>query len=141
MEERNRVSKWETGSGLCCVLPETGPADSCTPACFQTRRVWPNPDWAIQIGSRSVLHNMIHVFFGKMEQKPMREVGSGIYSPARFWLHNGHNWLYPKRFRIGCGMFTGCLPVLFCRTYQSEKCGVVFLGRGHTVMCCNKLYA
>ena len=45
---------------------------------------------AIQIGSGSVLHNMIHAFFGKMELKRMREVGSGIYYPARFWLHAGH---------------------------------------------------
>ena len=42
VEERNRVWKWESG----CVLPETGPADSCTPTCFQTRCVWPNPDRA-----------------------------------------------------------------------------------------------
>ena len=40
----------------------------------------------------------------------MREVGSGIYNPARFWLHagrNGHDWPYPKRFRVGFGMSTG----------------------------------
>ena len=45
----------------------------------------------IEIGSGSVLHNMIHAFFGKMELKRMREVGSGIYYPARFWLHAGRN--------------------------------------------------
>ena len=46
-----------------CVLPETGLNDSCTPACFQTRCVWPNPDQANQLGSRLVLHKMIHASF------------------------------------------------------------------------------
>ena len=127
-----KVGNWWLAS---CILPETGPYDSYPPTCFQKRCICLKPDQAIQIGSRSVLYNMIHVFFGKTEQKQMQEVRSGIYNPAGFWLHNGrngHNWLYPKRFRIGCGMFTGCLPVLFCWTYQSEKCVVVFLGRGHS---------
>ena len=42
-----------------CFLPETGPGDSCTAACFQARCVCPKPDQAIQIGSGSVFHNMI----------------------------------------------------------------------------------
>ena len=102
----------------------TGPNDSCTLACFQTRCVWPDPDQAIQIGSGSVLHNIVDAFFEKnTELKRMRESGSGKYCPARFWLHsgcNGHNWPYPKRFRIGSGMFSGqCLvfgwyPVCHC---------------------------
>ena len=91
VEERNRARKWEAGSGPVAFLPETGPNDSCTPACFQTRSVWPNPDQAIQIGSGSVLHDMIHAFFGKTELKRMREVKSGIYYPARFCLHTGRN--------------------------------------------------
>jgi len=37
---------------------------------------------ANQIGSGSVLHNMIYAFFGKTELNRMREVGSGIYDPA-----------------------------------------------------------
>ena len=45
----------------------TRPNDYYTPACFQTRHVWPKPDLAIQIGSRPVLHNMIQAFFGRME--------------------------------------------------------------------------
>ena len=97
VEERNRVWKWETGSGplASCQKQETGPNDSCTPACFQTRCVWPNPGQATQIGSGSVLQNMNHAFFEKTELKRMREVRSGIYYPARFWLHagrNGHIW-------------------------------------------------
>ena len=55
---------------------ESGPDNSCTPACFQTRCVWPNADQAILIGSRSVLHNMIHAFFEKTELNRMRKVGS-----------------------------------------------------------------
>ena len=46
---------------------------------------WPKPDQAIQIGSRSVLHNMkimIQAFFGKMEPNWVREVGSGMYDPS-----------------------------------------------------------
>ena len=38
--------------------------NSCTPACFQTRSVWSNPDQAIQTGYGSVLHSMIPTFFG-----------------------------------------------------------------------------
>ena len=59
-----------------------GPNDSCTLACFRTRCVWPNPDQAIQIGFRSVLHNMIHAFFEKTELNQMLHAG-----------HNGYNWL------------------------------------------------
>ena len=78
---------WRAG----CILPETGPDDSDPPTCFQKRCVCLKPDQAIQIGSRSVLHNVIHVFFGKTELNRMREVVSGIYNPALFWLHAGHN--------------------------------------------------
>ena len=104
-----RGGVWEGGGDwqqAGCVLPETEPDDSCTPAFFQTRCVWPNPDQATQIGSGSVLHNMSH---------RMREVRSGLYDPARFWL-------YPKRFRIGSGMFTGIISSLSsiseCRYYN-----------------------
>ena len=75
-------------------------------ACFQTRRIWPNPDQAIQFGFGFFvvivcfllllfLHNMIHAFFGKTELKRLREVGSGMYYPARLGLYagrNGHDW-------------------------------------------------
>ena len=61
--------------------------------------VWPIHDQAIQVGSESVLHNMIYAFFGKMEPNWMWEVGSSVYDPAHFWL--------PKCFRIRSGKFTG----------------------------------
>ena len=67
--------------------------DSCTLACFQTRCFWPKPDQAIQIGTRLVLHSMIHASFGRTEPNWMWEVRSGIYiyDLAQFWLHTGHN--------------------------------------------------
>ena len=52
-----------------CFLPETGPGDSCTVACFQARCVCPKPDQAIQIRSRSVMHNTLRAFFGKNRTK------------------------------------------------------------------------
>ena len=55
----------------------TEPNNSCTPTCFQTRCVWPEPDQAIQVGSGLVLHNVIWVFFGSMGPNQMREVGFG----------------------------------------------------------------
>ena len=69
-------------------------------ACFQTRCVSSNPDKPIQIGPGSDLYKMIHAFFKtktktKTELCLMREVRSGRYDPARFWLHagrNGQNW-------------------------------------------------
>ena len=78
-----------------CVRPKTGPDDSGTPACFQTRCVWPNPkpvyfetdelwpnpDQATQIGSGSVLHNMIHAFFEKNGTKT--DAGSRIWHYIR----------------------------------------------------------
>ena len=79
---------------LHSVIP--GPDDSCTPACFQTRCIWPKLDQAIQIRSRLVLNAMTKAFFGRMELNQMQEVGSSIYDPARFWLHagcNGYNGL------------------------------------------------
>ena len=89
VEERNgvcvKVRNWQRDG---CVLPETGPVDdSCRPACFWTRCVWPKPDQAIQIGSGWVLHNMVQAFFGKTEESRMREGGSGMCHPARFWMH------------------------------------------------------
>ena len=68
-----------------------GPNDSCTLTCFQMGCVWPKPDQAIQIRSGLVLHNMIQAFSGRLEANGMQEVGSGIYDPAQFWLHTGHN--------------------------------------------------
>ena len=93
VEQRNRVSNWETGSGSVASCQEPGqmiPAHRLASRC-----VWPNPDQAIQMGPGSVLHKMIHPFFGKTGLKRMREVGPGMYYPARFWLHdgrNGRNW-------------------------------------------------
>ena len=72
-----KVENWQRAG---CVLPESGPDDSCTPACFQTRCVCPNPDQAIQTGSGSVLRSMIHALFGKTELKRLL---AG---------RNGHNW-------------------------------------------------
>ena len=63
-----------------CVLSESWPDDSWTPACFQTGCIWPKPDKAIQIGSGPVLHNMIQAFFGQTELNLMREVGFCIYT-------------------------------------------------------------
>ena len=79
---------------LHSVIP--GPDDSCTPACFRTRCIWPKLDQAIQIRSRLVLNAMTKAFFGRMELNQMQEVGSSIYDPAQFWLHagcNGYNGL------------------------------------------------
>ena len=84
---------WKNGTESESGKLVRGPVAFCQkpgPMCFQTRCVWPNPDQAIQIGSGSVLHNIIHAFFGKTELNHMPEVRSG-----RFWLHagrNGHNW-------------------------------------------------
>ena len=67
---------WQAGS----VLPDTGPNNFCTLAFFRTRCIWPRPDQAIKIGSRSFLHNMVQAFFGKMEPNQIQEAGSGIYA-------------------------------------------------------------
>ena len=67
---------WQAGS----VLPDTGPNNFCTLAFFRTRCIWPRPDQAIKIGSRSFLHNMVQAFFGKMEPNQIQEAGSGIYT-------------------------------------------------------------
>ena len=71
------VRNWQRAG---CVLPENGPDDSCTRACFRTRCVWPTPDQAIQIGSGPVLYSLIRTFFGRTEPNRMRGVGSGIYT-------------------------------------------------------------
>ena len=70
---KNRT-KSESLKLVACRLHSatTGPNDSCTTAHFQTGRVWLNPDQAIQIRSGSVLHNMIHAFFGKTELKTVK---------------------------------------------------------------------
>ena len=86
--------KTTTGSGLVALCQKPG---QMIPAHWLAsgRDVWPNPDQVIQIGSGSVLRNMIHAFLGKTELKWMQQVGSGMYYPAQFWLHagrNGHNW-------------------------------------------------
>ena len=63
VKKRNWVWMWGTGSG---------PVYS------------KNPDQAIHIRSGSVLHYMIHAFFGKIELNQMRDFGSGIYDSAWF---------------------------------------------------------
>ena len=88
MQPSLRMENWQRAG---CILPETGPDDSSTPACFQTRCVWPNPDQATLIRSGLVLNSMSRASFGKTELKRIREVGSNIYYPAQFWLHAGHN--------------------------------------------------
>ena len=59
-----------------CVLPETGPDDSCTPACFRTGSVWPKPGTVSQnsIGSGLVLYNIIREVCGRTE--PSLKVGN-----------------------------------------------------------------
>ena len=59
VEERNWVCKWATDSRPVASCQKPWPSDSCTPACFQSRYIWPKPDQAIQFRSGSVLHNMI----------------------------------------------------------------------------------
>ena len=113
-----KVGNWWLAS---CILPETGPYDSYPPTCFQKRCICLKPDQAIQIGSRSVLYNMIHVFFGKTELNCMQEVVSDIYNPARFWLHAGHNTLIAitghnqnaSESDLACllGLMDVCLPI------------------------------
>ena len=52
---------------------------------------WPGHSDQIRVG----FAQYDHAFFGKTELKRMREVGFGIYYPARFWLRagrNGSNW-------------------------------------------------
>ena len=64
-----------------------------TSTCYWTGCVWPKPDQAIEIGS--VVHSMVRAFFGRRELKRIREVGSGICDPSRFWPpagRNGRNW-------------------------------------------------
>ena len=39
MEPSLKVGNWQQAG---CILPETRPDDSCTPACFQTRCIWPS---------------------------------------------------------------------------------------------------
>ena len=109
-EKRNRVWKWETGSGIVASCQKPGqkiPAHQLAsrPDAFgqtRTRTSRSDPGRFCTIWSIPSLE--------KTELKRMREVGSGIYSPARFWLHagrNDQNWPEPKRFRIWSAMFTG----------------------------------
>ena len=88
MQPSLKAGNW---SRACCILPETGANGFCTPACFRTGCIWPKPDQAIQIRSELGLHSMVQAFSGKTEPNWMREVGSGIYNSAIFWLHAGHN--------------------------------------------------
>ena len=78
MQPSLKVGNWQWA---CCILPELGPDDSCTPACFRTRHVWPKPGPAIQTGYGPVLHSMIQAFFGRTELNWIQEGG--------FWLHAG----------------------------------------------------
>ena len=81
---------------------------------LRTSCVFPKPDKAIQIGSGSVLHTMIRALFKKekKEKEPnrTREVGSGIYDPARFCLHVGRN----GRNQNASGSDPACLLGCFC---------------------------
>ena len=75
------TTKSESGKLVAGQLhsARTGPSDSCTPACFWTRPIWPKPDQAIQIRSGPILHSVVWAFFARMEPNWMQEVGSGIY--------------------------------------------------------------
>ena len=55
---------------------EAGPNDSCTPACFRSRSVWPKPDTVRQnqIGSGLVLHSVIQAVRGRTQ--PSLKVGN-----------------------------------------------------------------
>ena len=95
VEERNRVWKWETGSGPLASCQKQGPMipahqlASRPYASGQTLARPPRSDPG-QFCRISTMPS-----FKKTELKRMREVRSGIYYPARFWLHagrNGHNW-------------------------------------------------
>ena len=57
-----KVGNWWRAS---CLLPESGPNGSCTPACFLTRCIWPKRDQAIQIGPGSASRSMAQAFFEK----------------------------------------------------------------------------
>ena len=63
-QQNLKVGNWQQP---VCVLPRTGPIDSCTPACFQTRRICLKPDQAIQVRSGLVFHKMIRAFRTKLD--------------------------------------------------------------------------
>ena len=84
VEDCNRVWKWKTGSGgpvVFCQKPRP-PDDSCSPACFRTRYVWPetwpgDPDL-----TRAGFTQYDQAFFGRTEPNRTREVGPGIYTQS-----------------------------------------------------------
>ena len=67
------------------ALARSGPSDSCMPACFQIRSVWPKPDTVSQNQIRSwlVLHNMtLHDHLWKNTTKSER------WKLVAGWLHS-----------------------------------------------------
>ena len=90
VDERNRIQKWETG---------TGPGASCQKPgqMIPAHRLASRPDAFGQTLTRTSRSDpgRFCTFFGKTELKRTREVRSGIHDPAQFWLHagrNGQNW-------------------------------------------------
>ena len=96
VEERNRVLKWETGSGpvaSCQMIPAHRLASR--PNRFGQTLTRPSRSDPGRFCTIIMIHAFFEFFLIITELKQMREVGSGIYCPARFWLHagrNAHNW-------------------------------------------------
>ena len=93
VEEWNGIWKWETGSRLfvsCQKLCQTIPAHWLAFRPDECSKPWPGHPDRIRVSFAQ--HGPW--LLCKPELKRMQEVGSGIYDPARFWLHagcNGHN--------------------------------------------------
>ena len=91
VEEGNRAWKWETSSRPVASCQKPGPM-------IPAHRLVFRPDECSQTltkPSRSDPGRFCTVWsmpsLEKTELKRKREVGSGIYDPARFWLHDGRN--------------------------------------------------
>ena len=68
----------------------TGPDDSCTPACFWARCVWPKPDQAIQIDPSQFCTIWSRPFWEEQNWIGYRKLNLA-HNLTGFWLHTGHN--------------------------------------------------
>ena len=84
MEERNRFKKWGKGSGRVASCQKPGQMIPTHRLVSRPHTFGQNPDQAIQIGSGSVLHNMIHAFF----EKNGAETDAGIWIRHVYWEAN-----------------------------------------------------